>query len=76
MRWVLTLLAWLAAVAVIAPVTVLITVVLAGPHSSMLPSVIQPAVLLSGWLAVIVGPVIVARAVFARLRRRESQPQK
>lgn len=70
MRWLLTLLAWLGALAVIAPVTVLLVFLLAGPHSSVLPSVMRPVVLVLGGLSIVVGPVIVARRAFVRLGRR------
>ena len=66
MRWVLVILAWLVAVAVLGPVLLFVVIVLAGPHSSMLPSVIQPAVLVIGWVVFLAGPVFVARSVWRR----------
>ena len=66
MRWLLTLLAWLVSTIVLAPVCFVVVIVLAGPHSSMLPSWIQPAVLILGWLVLLVGPLLVARAVWRR----------
>jgi hypothetical protein len=66
MRWVLVILAWLVAVAVLGPVIFFVAIVIAGPHSSMLPSAIQPAVLVIGWLVFLAGPVFVARSVWRR----------
>ena len=66
MRWVLVILAWLVAVAVLGPVILWVVIVLAGPHSSMLPSAIQPAVLVIGWVVFFAGPVFVARSVWRR----------
>ena len=51
MRWLLTLLVWVITVAVLAPVCFIVTMVLAGPHSSILPSWLQPLVLALGWIA-------------------------
>ncbi len=56
MRWVLVILAWLVAVAVLGPVIFFVVIVLAGPHSSMLPSAIQPAVLVIGWVVFLRAP--------------------
>ena len=66
MRWLLTLLAWLVSTIVLVPVCFVVVIVLAGPHSSMLPSWIQPAVLVLGWVVLVVGPLLVARAVWRR----------
>ena len=66
MRWLLTLLTWVITVAVLAPVCFIVTMVLAGPHSSILPSWLQPLVLALGWMAFLVGPVLAARAVWRR----------
>jgi hypothetical protein len=66
MRWLWAVIAWLAALAVIAPICFLLVIVLAGPHSSLLPGWLQPLVLLLGWIAVIVAPLWIARAVWRR----------
>jgi len=66
MRLILTGLAWLIAVAVLAPICFFGAIILAGPHSSMLPSVIQPAVLLFFWIVFLAGPVLFARWVWRR----------
>lgn len=36
------------------------------PHSSMLPTMIQPAALLLGWVVFLITPAFVARAVWRR----------
>ncbi len=66
-RWVLTLLAWLVSVVVLAPVCFFGVILLAGPHSSVIPSFLQPPVMLLGWGILLVGPVLVARAVWRRV---------
>jgi hypothetical protein len=70
MRILLTAIAWLVTTAVLAPVCFFATLVLAGPHSSMLPSFVQPAVLLLGWVVFLAGPVVIARLVWRRQRSR------
>ena len=72
MRWLLTLLAWAGSAALLAPICFLVVIVLAGPHSSLLPTPLQPVVLLLGWAAFLVVPVLVARAVWRRRGRSPS----
>jgi hypothetical protein len=67
--WILTLLAWLLAVLILAPVCFFLVILLAGPHSTMLPAFLQPLVLLLGWIVFFMGPVWVARVVWRRLAR-------
>jgi hypothetical protein len=68
-RGLMAFVAWGIATAVLGPVCFFVTVLLAGPHSSMLPSVVQPAVLLLGWVVFLVAPLGAARLVWRRLRR-------
>lgn len=49
-----------------------IAIVLAGPHSSMLPSPAQPVVLLIAWAVFLVGPLIVAGSMWRRTRLPKS----
>ena len=70
MRWVLAVLAWVISVLVLAPVCFFVVMALAGPHSSMLPSYLQPVVLVLGWAALLVLPVVMARAAWRRLTPR------
>ena len=67
MRWLLALLVWVGSLALLAPVCFFAVMVLAGPHSSLLPSFLQPLVLVLGWAIVLVVPVVVARAVWRRV---------
>jgi hypothetical protein len=66
MRVLLTAAAYLGGVAVLAPVLFLLVWILAGPHSSLLPSSLQPAVVLLGWAALAFLPMLMARAVWKR----------
>ena len=73
MRWLLALLAWLGSLVLLAPLCFVAAVVLAGPHSSILPSFLQPLVLVLGWAIVLVVPVVVARAVWRRVGRASAK---
>jgi hypothetical protein len=66
MRVLLTAMVWLVTTAILAPVCFFGTMILAGPHSSMLPSFIQPAILLLAWLVFLAGPAAIARLVWRR----------
>jgi hypothetical protein len=69
MRWILAIVAWLVTVAVLAPAIFFAVILLAGPHSSMLPSVLQSVVVITGWIVFLAGPVWVARIVWSRFAR-------
>jgi hypothetical protein len=64
MRVLLTVITWLVATAILVPLCFFAAIVLAGPHSSVLPSVIQPAVPLLAWVVVLAGPILIARVVW------------
>jgi hypothetical protein len=68
-RVLLTFIVWSATTALLAPICFVVAVVLAGPHSSMLPSVLQPAVLVLGWLTLLIVPLWVARLAWRRSGR-------
>lgn len=70
MRWFFAILAWLLSVVILGAVIFVAVLVLAGPHSSMLPSAIQPVVLLLGWAIFLAAPVFVARWVWRRATLR------
>lgn len=63
---------YLFALAVTVPVAFFAVIILAGPHSGLLPSWLEAIVLALGWLAVLLVPVLVARRVWQRVRQ---QPQ-
>lgn len=69
----LTAIAYLVSVAVLAPALFLIVVVLAGPHSSILPASAQPAVVIGGWLTLLVAPIAIARRVWRRQSTRAAR---
>jgi hypothetical protein len=71
MRWLLALLAWTLSSAVLAPVLFFAVLVVAGPHSSVLPSVLQPVALLLGWAVLLGVPIWVARKVWRHAGPRE-----
>lgn len=71
MRALLTAAAFLVSIAVLAPVLFFVAIVLAGPHSSMLPSSVQPLVVIAASMTLLVAPIAIARAVW---RRRAPRP--
>jgi hypothetical protein len=66
-RYVVAVLLWLGIAILLAPVFLLVVVVLAGPHSSVLPSRVQPAVVVIGWLGLLAAPFPIARALLKRI---------
>lgn len=67
-RILLTAIACAGCILVLAPVLFVVVMILAGPHSSLLPSSVQPGVLVLGWIVFAVAPILVARAVWRRSR--------
>ena len=68
-RLVLVVAAILGALALVIPVSFVLVIVLAGPHAGLLPQPLEVAVLIMGWLAVLVVPAIAARAVWKKTER-------
>jgi hypothetical protein len=66
---------WVLAVPLVAALLFLPVMILAGPHSSVLPSAIQPAILVLGYLAVVAVPSWVAVRVFRRMKARAARHQ-
>lgn len=66
MRILSTLFAYLIALAVVAAVAFFVVMFLAGPHSGLLPAWLESVVLIQGWLAVVVLPVLAARWAWKR----------
>ena len=62
-------LVWLIAVAIVAPVFLFVVLILAGPHRSMLPTAVPPAVLIAGRLVFLATPVVLARTAWRRAGR-------
>jgi hypothetical protein len=65
-RWLLSGIVWLLATAVLLPVFGFLAILLAGPHSDILPTMLQPPVFITCVLAVLVVPVWLARLVWKR----------
>lgn len=65
-RVLLTVIAYIGSLAIIAVIAFFVVIFLAGPHSGLLPSWLEGAVLVLGWLAVLIMPVLVARRVWRR----------
>jgi hypothetical protein len=66
-RWILTILAGLAALLVVAPLTAFAVLILAGPHAGLLSQPLEVGVVLLGWVVVLGVPVRIARRVWTRL---------
>ena len=69
MRWLIVCAVWGLSAAVLAPICFFAVILLAGPHSSMLPGFIQPLIVLIGWAVLLVTPVWIARFVWRRMDR-------
>jgi hypothetical protein len=65
-RWLLTSLTWLLATVVLLPICFFTALVLAGPHSGMLPQILEAPVIVMCWLALLVVPVLASRTVWRR----------
>jgi hypothetical protein len=69
-RLFVTALAYFVVLVVVAVLAFFCVLVLAGPHGGVLPNFTQPAVLVTGWVIVIVAPVLVARLVWRGTAKR------
>lgn len=67
MRVLLSLVAYIITVILVAGISFVVVIVLAGPHAGLLPHWLEAAVLGLGWLAVLVIPFLVARKIWRRL---------
>ena len=65
-RWLLTVLAYLGLVPVVGVVALFIALVLAESHSGLLPDSLRPIAWILAWVAMLVLPVMGARAVWRR----------
>jgi hypothetical protein len=74
MRYVLTIAAFVATLLVVAAATIFAVLVLAGPHSDMLPMPLQVIVYLVAWVAVLALPVLAARAAWRRTAPKNDAP--
>jgi hypothetical protein len=69
-RIALSALAYVLCLAVVAVVAFFVVIVAAGPHAGLLPEWLEAVVLGLGWVAVLVMPVLAARAVWRRSGRK------
>lgn len=69
-RALLAVLAYLLALAAVAVCAFFAVIVLAGPHAGLLPRPLEVLVLMLGWAAVLVVPMLVARTAWRWLGRR------
>lgn len=69
MRLLLTIGAYLGALALVTVAAFVAVIVLAGPHGGLLPSIFEKPVLILGWLSVLLIPVWIARVAWRRLGR-------
>ena len=72
LRAALTGLTYAIALLIVTALTLLIVLVLAGPHAGLLPQPLEIAVIVLGWLSVLVVPVWVARRLWKRLGLKAS----
>ena len=75
MKILATFLTYLLALVVVACIAFVVVIVLAGPHSGLLPSWLEAVVGAAGWLAVLVLPVILAHKVWRRFSRSQADVQ-
>ena len=67
-RWMLTLVVWAVSTAVLAPVCFFAVLILAGPHSDLLPGFMGGPMLILGWVTFLGVPIRSARVVWKSLR--------
>ncbi|MES2624238.1 MAG: hypothetical protein V4628_03070 [Pseudomonadota bacterium] len=72
MKIFVTVLTWLVSVVVIGCITFFMVIMLAGPHAGLLPYWLESVVVVSGWLAILIFPALLARKVWRRFTQRES----
>ena len=70
MKWFLSVSAWLATTAVLAPICYFAVIALAGPHGGLLPEPLHRPVLLAAWTLLLGLPAWVAHYVHQRSRKR------
>jgi hypothetical protein len=70
-RVFLACLVWLITTALLAPVIFFAVIFLAGPHSSVLPSALQPVVVIAALIVLLGAPIWLARRM---LRKRSPSP--
>ena len=69
LRWFAAIGTYLGSLVLVAAVSFVVVIFLAGPHAGLLPHFLEVAMLILGWLAVLVVPAVVAWKVWQRLGR-------
>lgn len=67
-RWLAAIGTYLGSLVVVAALSFIVVIFLAGPHAGLLPHFLEIVVLVLGWLAVLVLPFLAAWKVWRRLR--------
>lgn len=67
MKVFLTAIVYAASLALVAASAFFVVIVLAGPHSGLLPEWLEAVVLGLGWLAVLILPALMARSAWRRM---------
>lgn len=70
-RVVLSAVAYIGALALVAALTFIVVIFLAGPHAGLLPHWLEIVVFAAAWLIVLVLPALAARWEWRRLGARE-----
>lgn len=68
MKYFITAITYVISLAIIGAATLFLVLVVAGPHSGLLPSWLETPVALTGLLVILVAPVLIARTVWRRLQ--------
>ncbi|MFQ5993485.1 MAG: hypothetical protein ACE5K1_00205 [Acidiferrobacterales bacterium] len=73
--WLLVAVGYLVTLIITVIVGTFVVLVLAGPHGGMLPDYLQPVVLISAWIAVIVVPIWAAYRIHRELFKATVYPR-
>lgn len=71
LKYLIPALVYLASLVAVAALAFAVVLVLAGPHSDLLPPAVQIAVIVLGWLSVLILPIVCAFQVW---KKRKSAP--
>jgi hypothetical protein len=63
---------YLVALLVVGCIAFIVVIVLAGPHAGLLPLWLEVIVAATGWLSVLIVPLVLARKVWRRFARNDN----
>lgn len=72
MKVLVTAITYLISLAVVAVITFIVVLVLAGPHAGLLPGWMETVVLIIGWLVVLFLPAYLAWGVWRRIAKTKA----